>query len=164
MPTKKGYDRTKEFWLKVDKNGPTPIHRPELGACWVWTASVDKYGYGKASTGKRSRWEQAHRVSWKINHGEIPNGMCVCHRCDNPACVRDEHLFLGTKKENSRDMASKGRQGLQKIKISEHAEIRRRRGLGETLSRIASDYGVTYGAIWFIVNPGYISPRYRKAA
>lgn len=72
--------------------------------CWEWTRSKS---YAKFWDGQRSVF--AHRKSWEIHHGPIPEGMCVCHRCDNPICVRPDHLFLGTQRDNIIDMVSKGR-------------------------------------------------------
>ena len=76
--------------------------------CWVWTAFCDN-GYGKLSLSgpRRSVW--AHRVSWELHFGEIPPGQLVCHHCDNPSCVRPDHLFLGTHGTNAQDKASKDR-------------------------------------------------------
>lgn len=95
------------FWSKVDRNGPTPVHRPELGPCWVWTAGLIS-GYGRFAAGHRES-VGAHRYSMQ-QQGPIPDGMFVLHKCDNPPCVNPAHLFLGTASDNMADKTAKGRQ------------------------------------------------------
>jgi hypothetical protein len=89
------------FWAKVQKTD----------GCWLWTACVvRRYGQFGVSSGVRMR---AHRYSWELVHGAVPDGLWVLHRCDNPLCVNPEHLFLGDVGVNSRDMVAKGRSGMQ---------------------------------------------------
>ena len=75
--------------------------------CWEWTAARNALGYGTISVKRRSTL--AHRVAWELTHGPVPDGLCVCHTCDNPGCVRPDHLWLGTREENNHDRSAKGR-------------------------------------------------------
>lgn len=99
------------FWASVNKNGP--IVRPALGHCWVWTGGkVSKTKpYGKMTHWEngKNRHQTAHRFSYELRSGPIPDKMCVLHRCDNPPCVNPDHLFLGTAKDNTRDKLLKER-------------------------------------------------------
>lgn len=86
------------FWSLVDKSGD----------CWNWRGSPTTNGYGRMMTIGGLR-VGAHRISWTIHNGPIPDGLMVCHRCDNPRCVRPDHLFLGTAYDNNIDSFVKGR-------------------------------------------------------
>lgn len=82
-----------------------------FSGCWLWTGStMGKMGYGAITEGQGSQVSVgAHRVSWKLHKGEIPIGLYVLHRCDVPACVNPNHLFLGTAKDNAQDAVAKNR-------------------------------------------------------
>lgn len=85
-----------------------------LNGCWIWTGGHkghwgNKMDYGIFGNMLGDRYQTAHKASWFIHYGEIPEGMDVCHKCDNPRCCNPDHLFLGTHTENMRDMISKGR-------------------------------------------------------
>ena len=101
------FRQMQRFWDKVEKLGPIPTHIPGLGNCWVWKASK-RNGYGAIKY--EGRIESAHRVSlqWHLNR-KLVDGEFACHHCDNPACVRPSHLFVGNSSENMLDCLSKGR-------------------------------------------------------
>lgn len=88
-----------EFWNRVDVRGPDD--------CWVWQAQRDRDGYGGVEYGGKK--QKSHRVSYVLANGEIPNGLCVLHSCDNPPCCNPAHLFAGTDADNVRDREAKGR-------------------------------------------------------
>lgn len=87
------------FWNKIN------IQSKE--ECWNWGGCKIKTGYGCVML--NGKIEKAHRVSYYLKHGDIPEDMYVCHTCDNPSCVNPDHLFVGTQKDNMQDMISKGR-------------------------------------------------------
>lgn len=76
--------------------------------CWSWIGASDRHGYGALNDGNGTP-KKAHRISWEIHFGAIPDGLGVLHKCDNPECSNPDHLFLGTQKHNALDMSNKGR-------------------------------------------------------
>ncbi len=133
------------FWSKVNKTD----------SCWEWTAGTDTGGYG--SIWVCGKPEQAHRVAYVLTYGAIPDGLWVLHNCpggDNRACVRPDHLFLGTHTDNMIDMWAKGRGKINppwgeshpfaKLTEAQVMEIRARYEQGGiTQSCLASEFGIS---------------------
>ena len=153
---------TERFWSKVNKDGPVPSHVPSLGTCWVWTAGRYRSGYGSILANGKPRY--AHRVSWEINVGPIPEGLHILHRCDTPPCVRPDHLFAGTVRENALDMVSKGRHAFgaehpsARLTWEQADKVRRRHADGATYAELAREYGVVDATIKRLV----LGLRYRS--
>jgi hypothetical protein len=116
----------KRFWNKVIF---IPFH-----SCYEWGASRQPQGYGWFRL--RDKMKTAHRISWEIHFGEIPKGLGVLHKCDNPGCVRPEHLFLGTQRDNAIDMIKKCR-GTAKFTEENIKEIRALYATGKTQKELA---------------------------
>lgn len=142
------------FRSRVDSSGPD---------CWPWTGSINEHGYGTLQIGGRAgRRERAHRIAFSLANGDIPPGMAVCHSCDNPACCRPDHLWLGTQADNLRDMFRKGRarrgyidnrgerHGMAKLSPEQVEHIRVLASRGVPQRRIAMDFGITQGAVSMI--------------
>lgn len=156
-----------EFWQNV----AAPDHR----GCRVWTRYCEWDGYGVLQYHKKPI--KAHRLAWLLTYGPIPQGLEVCHTCDNPPCCEPTHLFLGTHAQNMQDAARKGRNSSQvhperlprgekhgskthpervlrgedhpraKLTEAQVVEIHRRLDRGESLSEIASNYDVALSQI-----------------
>jgi hypothetical protein len=136
------------------------------GECLVWTGAKHSNGYGSITIGgRKGRRESTHRAAWIARHGEPPaEKPFVLHKCDNPPCWRDEHLFLGTHADNMEDMRRKGRSKWSrghgqrrcedapgaKLTNAQVSEIKRRLMAGETQRSIAAIYGVSFVAIGHI--------------
>jgi len=155
----------KRFWERVDKNGTVPPHRPDLGPCWRWTGNKGgwKRAYGYVARNKPGKGQEiAHRASWLLHCGPIPDGLYVLHKCDNPECANPDHLFLGTAKQNTHDMMQKGRMSVGNH-AGEHngratttaeivAQIRSIYVPGQVTKRqLAKQFGLSWGVIKCIV-------------
>jgi len=140
------------FWEKVDIRSD--------GECWPWLAGISNTEYGQV-------WSEgctcgAHRIAWELTYGPIPEGMCVCHHCDNKTCCNPKHLFLGTSADNTADRVKKDRSYHPDFHGEKHTRnvltakqvynIRRRYAKGNISQRkLAAEYGVSRGAITGIV-------------
>lgn len=142
-------DLRDRFLEKVDKRG----------CCWLWTGAKTRGGYGHLRVKEGDTWvmRRAHRVSYTLFKGSIPNKLLVCHTCDNPSCVNPDHLFLSDHKGNAKDMVDKGR-GKYKVKrnkitMEDARHIRyRHKKLGVSYKKLASEYGLRTSTISLIVN------------
>lgn len=117
-----------------------------MTGCWIWTALLNEHGYGLLYvSGDRNRL--AHRVSWEMHKGPIPDGHGVLHRCDTPACVNPDHLFTGTQKDNLSDCSNKNRNAFgarhkgAKLNDEQVIDIRTKR---ISQSQFAKLYGVSF--------------------
>lgn len=143
------------FWKSIGET--------TASGCILWNGWITPRGYGsiggKDATG-RWRHVAAHRLSYELAYGPIPDRLCVCHKCDNPRCVNHEHLFLGTTMDNIRDRHAKGHSigargelgGNAKLTESQVREIRKRYASEKTsYAKLGREYGVGHNAILLIV-------------
>lgn len=144
------------FWASVNKDGPTMPHMDS--PCWTWKLWIGKDGYGRISI--FTKLTLAHRFSYELHYGPIPNGLDILHACDNPSCVNPDHLTPGTHQANMQDMVKRGRHiahrgeqnNTSKLTQSQVDEIRKRyMSANVTQVQLAKDYGVTQAAIWYIL-------------
>ena len=125
--------------------------------CWEWNAGKVRDGYGQFRIA--GLMQKAHRVAYQLYVGEIPAGLYVCHRCDNPGCVNPGHLFLGTKSDNNRDRKNKGRSahqfgeknGRSKLSDVQAVEIMVKHNEGASVVDLAKEFGVAHQTISNIV-------------
>lgn len=129
-------------------------HADPISGCWNWTKAPGSNGYGRLRVADRML--SAHRVSWELHIGPVPegegyHGTCVLHRCDNRACVNPAHLFLGTTADNMADKRTKGRQargdhnGRAKLAADQILELRDRRG--QLQRELAEEFGISQGQV-----------------
>jgi len=132
------------FWWKVKKG--------EEGACWLWTASTNGHGYGCLKID--GKMELAHRVSWELNRGTIPDNLCVLHKCDNRPCVNPTHLFLGTYADNSKDCVLKERNGdRSKLNAEDVLRMRKIHSIEKITQRVLGNlFGVSQSSVNRILN------------
>ena len=120
------------------------------GACHVWTGYRMPSGHGQMRLGKEA--VLTHRYAWEVKYGPIPEGMEVCHHCDNPPCCKISHLFIGPHERNMADMAVKGRTAKAVLHPDQVLDIRNRYAAGKIgASALAREFGVTKRAIQLIV-------------
>ena len=135
--TKEWIERFNAKWVLNKANG-----------CWEWTGATADKGYGSIKIPKQRRQIPAHRLSYLIHKGEIPEGKCVLHKCDNPRCVNPEHLFTGTKLDNAQDMVSKMRhcfgekQWMHKLSEADARKVLELVAQGVKQTRIAQMLGI----------------------
>lgn len=147
------------FWKKVNKEGPIPTHRPELGPCWIWTAGLTRNQYGQFYY--HGTPQHAQRVAYRIAYNTDPAEFNVLHHCDNPPCQNPGHLFLGTQADNMQDKVNKGRVsrthhsnlscGEDRInsKLTTKDVLRIRTSLDPT-ANLARELLVSYATVWDI--------------
>lgn len=120
----------------------------EQSQCWIWQLAKNHDGYGVATCEKK--YVRAHRLSYALLCGEVPDGMCVLHRCDVRSCVNPDHLFIGTPADNSADMVRKGRSAAgssHSQAVLSEIEVTEILASSDSQRDLAARYGVSHGTI-----------------
>lgn len=135
----------------IDRFNKYVSPEPNSG-CWLWTGGATSFGYGRFTRGRATEGRtDAHRYAYEYFVGQIPTGMEVCHRCDTPACVNPEHLFLGTRKDNSVDMMRKNRGPNSKLSPADILDIRSMDdGSRRVMRAVCEKYGITSNTFYRI--------------
>lgn len=146
--------------MRADNIFMAKVHKCHSTGCWLWKGYLDGGGYGqliRRRHGKRIH-HRAHRYSYELYNGTIPDGLFVLHKCDVPICVNPEHLFLGTQSDNMKDCVAKGRISYvdrrthSKLTDEDVTFIRMFLNLGAKTRNIANAYGVTRATVYSIKN------------
>jgi hypothetical protein len=138
-------DEAARFWSKVDTSSEN--------GCWMWMGARRRKGYGVITDPRSTKQRIASRVSYTLTYGEIPSGLCVCHVCDNPTCVRPDHLFLGTNADNIADKVAKQRQTRGEKHRNTHLtdcqikEIRLACESGERQASVGRRFGISQSTV-----------------
>ena len=135
--------------MKTPKPLEQRIQTVPWTGCWIWTGWVDENGYGRLKSSGSNKRIRAHRWSYELHKGAVPNGMFVCHTCDVRSCVNPDHLYAGTANQNNLDRKNRNRGGQLKIsgelskvrKLNKEQVLEIRNALG-SLSSIAKKYGI----------------------
>jgi hypothetical protein len=143
-------ESVKQFWSKVEKTDN----------CWIWKGAKSSGGYGHISRSRAGLVKHfaSHRFSWIVSFYEIPEGLDVCHHCDNPSCVRPDHLFLGSVSDNMLDCSNKGRirfgESHHASKLNDQIvyEIITMSRLGRSQGQIAKTFDVTQSVVWRVLS------------
>lgn len=149
-PSRGPEEATRMFWSHVDVSS-------DQDSCWHWNGCRDRKGYGQFRWNGRNML--VHRISWEIANGPIPDGLGVLHHCDNPRCIRPDHLFVGTQSDNMQDCADKRRttKGERNTRAvltqSQVDEIRRRYIPRDPINGrhgLAKEFGVSHDTIYLV--------------
>jgi hypothetical protein len=131
------------FWSKVEVRGEDE--------CWEWQGARNSDGYGNMAISK-GKWDKGHRISYLLHYGDIPNGQCVCHTCDNRSCCNPRHLWLGTHLENMDDMTRKKRAWGTKLNEEDVRQMRVLVENGLSQVEVGEMFSISHAQVNRIIN------------